>query len=132
MHRTQTAREWRVNIICSDSYTHLDVYKSQGMAITKSIVDMMGGQISVESELGKGTTFQVTLHLKLQKGEEQMDFSALRELRTLVVDDDKDVCEDTARMLREIGMESEWVLTGREAVEKTAASHEAHRDYRCV
>ena len=103
-----------------------------GMAITKSIVDMMGGQISVESELGKGTTFQVTLHLKLQKGEEQMDFSALRELRTLVVDDDQDVCEDTARMLREIGMESEWVLTGREAVEKTVASHEAHRDYHSV
>lgn len=101
-----------------------------GMAITKSIVDMMNGQIAVQSELEKGTTFKVTLHLKLQETEsESFDFSALRELRSLVVDDDQDVCIDTSRLLEEIGMKSEWVLSGMEAVEKAVVAHQVHQDY---
>lgn len=104
-----------------------------GMAITKSIVDMMNGQITVDSELGVGTTFEVTLHLKMQNNvENQFDFSALHELRSLVVDDDQDVCENTSRMLEEIGMKSDWVLTGREAVAKTALAHQINQDYHTV
>lgn len=104
-----------------------------GMAITKNIVDMMNGQIAVSSELGNGTEFTVTLSLKLQKKENEIfDFSALHELRALVVDDDRDVCENTADMLEEIGMHSEWVLTGAEAVDKAAEAHEIHRDYHSV
>ena len=104
-----------------------------GMAITKSIVDMMRGQITVQSQAGVGTVFQVTLHLKLQKNtEEAFDFSALRELRILVADDDQEVCEDTSRMLTDIGMHSEWVLTGEEAVSRTVAAHETCRDYHSV
>lgn len=104
-----------------------------GMAITKNIVDMMNGQIAVTSELGAGTEFTVTLSLKLQKKEDEIfDFSALHELRTLVVDDDRDVCENTAGMLEEIGMCSEWVLTGVEAVDKAVEAHEIHRDYHSV
>lgn len=104
-----------------------------GMAITKNIVDMMNGQIAVSSELGNGTEFTVTLSLKLQKKEDEIfDFSALHELRALVVDDDRDVCENTADMLEEIGMHSEWVLTGAEAVDKAAEAHEIHRDYHSV
>lgn len=100
------------------------------MSITKNIVDMMNGQIMVQSEMGKGTSFRVTLHQKLQPAaEERFDFSAFRELRTLVVDDDRDVCEDTARMLAEIGMRSEWVLTGAEAVDKAVDAHQAGQDY---
>lgn len=104
-----------------------------GMAITKSIVDMMNGQIDVESEEGKGTTFTVTLHLKLQKTKEEVfDFGDLQELRTLVVDDDEAVCEDTSRMIEEIGMKSEWVQSGAEAVEKTTAAHQNNLDYHSV
>lgn len=104
-----------------------------GMAITKNIVDMMNGQISVDSELGKGTTFTVTLPLKLQTSEnEEFDFSALRELRTLVVDDDRDVCENTSRLLEEIGMKSEWVLSGADAVSRTIEAHEINQDYHSV
>lgn len=104
-----------------------------GMAIVKSIVDMMNGQITVKSQAGVGTVFQVTLHFKLQKtGEEALDLSSLRELRILVADDDQDVCVDTTRMLAEIGMRSEWVLTGEEAVDKTVCAHEARQDYHSV
>lgn len=58
-----------------------------GMAITKSIVDMMGGKITVESEAGKGSTFTVSLSLQLQdieKSEEQI--KELEGLRSLIVD----------------------------------------------
>lgn len=104
-----------------------------GMAITKNIVDMMNGQLVVNSELGKGTTFTVTLSLKLQQAEaEAFNFSALRELRSLVVDDDQSVCESTSKMLEEIGMKSEWVLSGAEAVAKTAAAHHLRQNYHSV
>lgn len=104
-----------------------------GMAITKNIVDMMNGRIAVASERGKGTTFTLTFPLKLQEAEaEAFDCSAFRELRSLVVDDDRDVCESTARMLEDIGMRGEWVLTGAEAVEKAASAHRANRDYHSV
>ena len=80
-----------------------------GMAITKNIVDMVNGRIAVASERGKGTTFTLTFPLKLQEDEaEAFDCSALRDLRALVVDDDRDVCENTARMLEDIGMRGEW------------------------
>ena len=104
-----------------------------GMAITKNIVDMMNGKIDVKSEQGKGTVFTVTISLKLQKSDlEKFDFSSLRELRSLIVDDDRDVCESTSRMLEEIGMRSEWVLSGAEAVEKTVLAHQKNQDYHSV
>ena len=104
-----------------------------GMAITKNIVDMMSGQIKVESELNEGTTFTVTLPIKLQScEEEQCDFSQLYDLRSLVVDDDPIACESTASMIEEIGMRSEWVLTGSEAVEKVKIAHESVQDYNVV
>ncbi|MDB3084420.1 hybrid sensor histidine kinase/response regulator [Clostridioides difficile] len=104
-----------------------------GMAITKNIVDMMGGQIQIESELGKGTTFIVTLPIKLQTCEEEtFDYSKLYDLRSLVVDDDEIACENTVRIIQEIGMDCEWVLSGVEAVEKTKIAHEIKQDYHVV
>lgn len=104
-----------------------------GMAITKNIIDMMNGQIIIQSELEKGTTFTVTLHLQLQKKEDEVfNFSALHELRSLIVDDDRDVCENTSRLLEEIGMKSEWVLTGKEAIDKTIVAHQINQDYHSV
>ena len=104
-----------------------------GMAITKNIVDMMSGQIKVEREVNKGTTFTVTLPIKLQNCEEELcDFSQLYDLRSLVVDDDPIACESTARMIEEIGMRSEWVLAGSEAVKKVKIAHESVQDYHVV
>ncbi|MCC0704929.1 response regulator [Clostridioides sp. ES-S-0049-02] len=104
-----------------------------GMAITKNIVDMMSGQIQIESELGKGTTFIVTIPIKLQTCEEEtFDYSKLYDLRSLVVDDDEIACENTVRIIQEIGMNCEWVLSGIEAVEKTKMAHEINQDYHVV
>lgn len=88
-----------------------------GMAITKNIVDLMGGSISVESEPGKGTTFTVRLKLRFASVHQDMEIIAeLDGMRGLVVDDDLVCCQSVSKMLRQIGMRTEWTLSGREAV----------------
>ena len=104
-----------------------------GMAITKNIVDMMKGQISVSSTLNKGTTFEVILNFKLQQTEAaQFDFSALAGQRWLVVDDDQSVCENTAAMLEELGINSDWTQSGQTAINKISAGHKSGADYEAV
>lgn len=91
-----------------------------GMSITKNIVDLMGGTVSVESEQGKGTTFTVELTLRFAAARQDMGVIAeLNGLRGLVVDDDLVCCQSVSKMLRQIGMRAEWTLTGREAVVRT-------------
>ncbi len=91
-----------------------------GMAITKTIVDMMGGSIEVRSEEGKGTEFIVTLDFRLSEQQRQAPrIEQLVGLRGLVVDDDINTCQSVAQMLRQIGMRSEWTMYGKEAVIRT-------------
>ncbi len=96
-----------------------------GMAITKNIVDMMGGSISVESEPGKGTTFTVNLELRFSVTHREIDpIAELKGFRGLVVDDDMVCCQSVSKMLRQIGMRAEWALSGREAVARTTEAAE--------
>ncbi len=96
-----------------------------GMAITKNIVEMMNGTISVESEVGKGSTFTVELTLRLQDVEKNAEqIKELGGLRALVVDDDFNVCDSVSKMLKQIGLRSEWTTSGREAVCRAKTAHE--------
>ena len=71
-----------------------------GMAITKNIVDMMGGTISVASEEGKGTTFTVSLQFRTCSGPVIQEIvPELKGLRALVVDDDFNTCSSVTQML---------------------------------
>ena len=101
------------------------------MAITRNIVNLMNGDIQVESAPNKGTKITVTVYLKLQKDEKEQE-KELFDLPVLVVDDDKTSCESTVETLREIGIAGEWVLTGKEAVERCYARHETNSDYFAV
>ncbi len=86
-----------------------------GMAITQNIVHMMNGNITVESQLGKGSKFTVTIYLRLQE-EQDIDTSELVDLSVLVVDDDDCACQSLCTMLDEIGMRSEGCTSGQDAV----------------
>ena len=87
-----------------------------GMSITKKMVELMGGDISVESEKDKGSEFTVTLDLKLQQNVKQITIHELNNLRALIVDDDFNTCESVTTMLKQMGMRSEWTTSPREAV----------------
>lgn len=91
-----------------------------GMAITKNLVDMMGGRISVESEPGKGSEFTVSLRFPIS-GEQAVPqrIPQLEGLRALVADDDTNTCLNVSKMLRMIGMRSDWTTSGHEAVVRT-------------
>ncbi len=88
-----------------------------GMAITKSIVDTMGGTISVETEQDKGTEFIIVLDFRLQTESRQVEVvKELEGLRALVVDDSFSTCDSVTKMLTQIGLRAEWTMHGREAV----------------
>lgn len=88
-----------------------------GMAITKNIVDMMGGTITVNSEEGKGSEFIVSLTFKISGDPVVYEkIEQLQGLRALVADDDTDTCLNISNMLTEIGMRPEWTVSGKEAV----------------
>ena len=102
-----------------------------GMAIARNIINLMNGNITVDSTLNKGTKITVTIYLKLQESRKEQE-KELINLPVLVVDDDKTCCESTIATLKDIGIEGEWVLTGKEAVERCYARHEMNSDYFAV
>ena len=91
-----------------------------GMSITKNIVDLMGGTIAIESELGKGSEFIVDLcFARCEQKVAQRQLPQLEGLRALVADDDTDTCLSVSTMLSKIGMRPEWTISGKEAVIRT-------------
>ena len=88
-----------------------------GMSITKSLVDMMGGTITVESEPGKGSEFVVALRFPVSgEKQEPKQIAQLEGLRALVADDDTGTCLNVSKMLQSIGMRPDWTISGKEAV----------------
>ncbi len=88
-----------------------------GMAITKNLVDLMNGDILVESEPNKGSVFTVTLPLLLQDaGQEEMPGEWLG-IHSLIVDDDIKTCENAAELLEDMGLRVQFVTEGKVAVD---------------
>jgi len=88
-----------------------------GMAITKNIVDMMGGTIEVQTAQGKGTEFTVCVPMRAQTEQRPVEkITELEGLKALVVDDDFNTCDSVTKMLVKVGMRAEWTLSGKEAV----------------
>lgn len=102
-----------------------------GMAISQNIIHMMNGEITVDSTLGKGSRFTVSVALKFRDAEDG-EPPVLTDLPVLVVDDERDVCEYASLLLKEVGMRAFWVLSGQEAVAEIVRAHEERDDYFAV
>ena len=96
-----------------------------GMAITKNIVDMMGGTIEVQTAQGKGSEFIICVPLRTQDEHRPVEkITELEGLKALVVDDDFNTCDSVTKMLVKVGMRAEWTLSGKEAVLRARQSIE--------
>ena len=123
--------EYQGKIFESFSREESKVHKIEGtglgMAITKYIVDMMGGTIAVESELGKGSEFRVTLDF--EKADVPVREMILPPWKMLVVDNNEDLCLSAVSSLAEIGVQADWALSGREALKMVERRHRQGEDY---
>ena len=101
-----------------------------GMAITKSIVEMMNGHISVESEKGKGTTFTVDVTLRTC-AQNHVDHGEIKtqDLKVLVIDDDPVDCQHAKLALEEIGITPDLCLSGKAAIENIEVKIARHEAY---
>ena len=99
-----------------------------GMPISRNIVRMMGGDIKVESRLGVGSRFTVTIYLKLREAAE-IHYDRFVDLDVLVADDDELGMESCCDMLNDMGMKAEGVTSGAEAMERVTRHHLDKRDY---
>lgn len=102
-----------------------------GMSISHKIIQMMGGDIKVESEYGKGSRFTIDMPL-VCRDQKPDDKIKVEGLEVLVVDDDKIACLNTSSCLQEIGINSECVYSGSEAIEKVRQHHLAEKEYFAV
>lgn len=103
-----------------------------GLSITKNLVTLMGGTITVKSESEKGTTFAVEIDFDVDETSENTsscNHQALKALKVLVADDDRDCCIHTALLLKNLGILSHWVLTGAECVKEVLSAHRTGEVY---
>ena len=105
-----------------------------GMAITKNIVDLMGGSIKVESELNKGSTF--TLELKIliaKKDEDESHFWEKHKVsRVLVVDNDEDICLNIQELMKDTGVTVDYATSGKQAIQMVRDTYNTHNDYSII
>lgn len=98
----------------TDSRVNMIQGTGLGLAITKQMIDLMHGTIECESQVGKGTTFTVTLEIPL--ADKLMDEFMLPPIRVLLADDDEVLLETARDTLRSIGVEADTAQSGAEAV----------------
>ena len=118
-----------------ESYSRADearIHKTEGaglgMAITKYIVDAMGGTIDIQSELNKGTEFHITIDLeKAALLEADM---VLPPWNMLV--DDAVLCQTAVSALKSIGVNAESTLSGESAMKRIVQRHRQHNDYQII
>ncbi len=104
-----------------------------GMAITKNIVELMGGTIEVVSEIDKGSIFMVELELRIPDGQDDGQFwreSGIE--RILAVDDDEEICKSIQTLMKDTGVHVDKALCGKDAVEMVQDAVSRGEDYQMI
>ncbi|WP_343803775.1 response regulator [Marinobacterium maritimum] len=106
-----------------------------GLVISKRLAELMGGQVNVDSTLGEGACFQLSLLLEAaaeQPGNRLLPMPDLRGLRVLVVDDNRCARDAIGDMLTLMQFQPDAVASGREALERLAAAQAEGKPYQLV
>ena len=104
-----------------------------GMAITKNMVDLMGGQIQVDSRQGEGSTFTVELSFPLPDQMDEEHYWERRGIfRILVADDDEQVCLDIREMMENTGVQVAYVTDGPSAVEVAVSAQKRREEFNVI
>jgi CheY-like chemotaxis protein len=101
-----------------------------GLAITKQMVELMNGTIECQSEVGKGTTFTITLDIPI--AERQPEEMRFENVDALIADDDPILLDTAADALESLGITAERASNGPEALEKIRRRHESGKNYDVV
>lgn len=116
-----------------DSVTNKIQGTGLGMAITKNLLDLMGGSISVKSEKNKGSVFTVDLELAVNEQHVDQDFWQKNGItRILAVDDEEVICQNIQMVMEDAGVSVEYTLDGESAVEMVRRADREGRLYDVV
>ncbi len=104
-----------------------------GMAITKNIVELMGGSIEVSSEVDKGSIFRVELELRIPDGQADKEFWEKSGIsRILAIDDDREICENIQMLMKDMDVAVDTAFSGEEGLLRLQEAVGAGQAYQMV
>ncbi len=103
-----------------------------GMVITKNIIDLMNGDIWVESKPGEGSVFTVMLPLQLQDAEQAAIPQEWQGVHSLIVDSNKQMGENTAELFKEMGLCAQYVTEGKTAVKYVVQAKDTPEPFQLI
>lgn len=123
-----------------DPFVREDGYRTKsiqgtglGMTIVKNLVDMMGGNITVQSEPDKGSIFTVSLEFPIQESSRDEHFWEKQGIsRVLVVDDEEEICQSIQEIMADTGVRVNYATDGYRAVEMVKESLQEQREYHVI
>lgn len=100
-----------------------------GMPITKNLVSLLEGTITVKSKVGKGTVFTVEIPFETVEKKRYLNYPSMDSLRVLVSDNDRDDCAYTSLLLKNLGIKAKGVFRGKDAVEEIRRAYRTKDEY---